>query len=133
MSEGLTESDKQTFFERCGIDRATRNVISHALFGIANIGMLATAGFTGGTVPVGVAIAGTCVNGLAHFLKTSKHMDKVSQDNKELKQNVTRLIETQSMSLQNGSSGRSPHLGDDAVPYHSVNTIPPNEVNLPNE
>lgn len=92
----VSESDKQKFFNKCGIDRSTRNVLSYGLYGVSSVGLLGVMAFTGGTVPAGVAIASVVTNGMATFLKTNKNMDHVLRENDVLKENINKLIDTKS-------------------------------------
>ena len=108
----VTESEKSKFFKRFGIDRATRNIVSYGIFGATNLGLITVGAFSGGTIPIGYAIGATALNGLAHFLKTNKHMDSVLEENKALKENVTRLIDVKS-STPSDSVGQHPRIPSD--------------------
>ena len=120
----MTESEKNKVFQKCGVDRATRNVIAYGLFSVSNIGMLAVGAYTGGTIPVGYVIGGAVFNGLGAFLKTNKNMDNVLEENKELKNTMNKLIETKGMSQS--SSHDTPNEGD-PVELHSVVNLPDDE------
>lgn len=82
----VAEEDKAEVLEKCGLNRARRNVLSYAILSISNLATIGVGLYSGGTVPAGLMLGNIACNGVAHFLKCSaRTVDKLKTEKKTLK------------------------------------------------